>query len=210
LQADLNAILSWLRPLLNSRLHPTDAFNERVLLFARVRPDSVVPLWMQERLTVRDAVLRAQSHGPEALRDLAALLLSGTVEAGQDAPAVRAPSRGRGPVLGATALQPWPSNNPTTLEHREALALEWLRTWGADAYAVMDVVPRASITECQTALDALESRLAPSLDMLDLGPAKTYVAIMRARLGVLRHIFADEERRQHHDAERLVRQRPSG
>lgn len=202
--ANLDTIMGWLRALIRKRLVAGDAFNERVLVFARLRPDSVVPMSLMEPQTVSAAVQKAQVLGPDALRDLAALIMSGCVEVMEGEGAT--PER-RAVTLASTLLQPWDTHEPTALQQRESIAMEWVRTMGLDAYTLLGVEPAAPWIEVETALRVLDSRLGPALDQADLGPAKSYLTLMRARRDEVRRLLGNPAQRQVYDAGLLVRRR---
>jgi len=173
-----------------------DAFNERVLIFSRLCPQSGIPSAVMDFPQLATVLARVGKRGLDGMRELLALILSQALIAGN--PETVEWQVQRTAVLSSGPSEWTPENLPATSQAiRESVAAEWVRTGGRNAYDVLGVTPDASDAAIRIALhDATQRFGPPVLDDADLGPAKTYLEIIRARRTEAGRILLDPQERR--------------
>jgi hypothetical protein len=165
----------------DSSLLRSDAFNERLFLFTRLRPHSSVPVALMDWPLLSEARQRIQAGGDEAAQDLLALILSQAVVLGEpDKVSLRAR---RAAVLASDAVS-WdgPGISKADAAHREGIAADWINTAGRNAYDVLGVSRDASLEDVRAAhAHQVEHLGPPAKHGADLGPATPYLIILRTR-----------------------------
>ncbi len=161
-------------------LHATASFLDRAAMFSMLRPRSQLLTML---LGVRDptVALAKASMITGGVNELLAMVASGAYFVGES-PA-DAPAQPRASVFGALGGQ-WrtPGVTAQTLALREDIALEWLRGAGETPQDVLGVPPAATLDEARAAAAKLRERFGPALDTQDLGPARSFLHIIRARV----------------------------
>ncbi|MEW5854430.1 MAG: response regulator [Myxococcota bacterium] len=183
-----------------------NAFNERVLVFMRLCPNSDLPARLMDEPTVPEALQRCRGVSPTGVRELLSLILSQAIFMGRQGttpPLVR-----RTAALTSSGGEWRPAGLLfSDLSTREAVAAEWIRTGGRDAYGVLGVTPDVQPAGVAEALASLTARFGPpSMDGVNLGPAKTYLEIIRARRDEAARILSNPQERAAYDA-RLAQRR---
>jgi hypothetical protein len=133
-----------------------------------------------------ETILRMHPPTPSALRELLAMLLTGAMDL--DEPDKPRPSPRMRPVH-ATSDVAWQAadahlgaEGPDAML-RSALAVEWLRTGGAQPHEVLEVIPGAPVEAVRTAAVAkLRLVAGPVVMQANLGGAQRLLEVLRARV----------------------------
>lgn len=172
-------------------LHRSGVFNERALLFARLRPSSPVPGMVMDMPTVAQACARmaGMAGGP---RELLALCMADALQLGSAT--FRPKQAARGVALGGGAVD-WDASHLDAhdVAIREAVAREWIRTCATSIPGILNLTGAFSAEAVTKAHGVATSRFGPpALDSSDLGPAKRYLAMVRDRRDVARTLLMEK------------------
>lgn len=158
----------------------SQVFEERALSFSALRPTSALVGQLMDEPPLEDAITRAQAVSG-GLNQLAALVLCGAFVIGE--PGLEEPVPKRPAVLGSFGGRWRPQGLPhKDVELREEIALEWLRTGGRKPHEILGVDATATRDQVQGAMWTLSQKYGPpALDNQELGPAKRFLHVVRAR-----------------------------
>ncbi len=158
----------------------SQVFEERALSFSALRPTSALVGQLMDEPPLEDAITRAQAV-TGGLNQLAALVLCGAFVIGE--PGLEEPVPKRPAVLGSFGGR-WrpPGLAQKDVELREEIAQEWLRSGGRKPHEILGVEPTATRDQVQGAMWTLSQKFGPpALDNQELGPAKRFLHVVRAR-----------------------------
>lgn len=191
LPSDLDA-LKTLAGLESMPLQPGPFFRARVTLLQEVRPQSSLAMRLVPPMTVREAIALARDAGPSGVRELLAIILSRAVQLGNSrVGSTRSPHP-------HVVLSPWrraglPAESQVA---REAVAAEWARTVGQDAYVTLGVDRDAPDTAAVSSVASLRQRFGPpAMEDADLGPLRPTLDLLRARREEAAHILSSATNR---------------
>lgn len=179
----------------------TDAFEDRLFLFTRLRPRTVVPRFIMDSPPLTEAIARLASREAEALPDLCALVLSGALHIG---PHDTGQLTSRRSTVLAGGRGGWRPRDlaPEHQQARERVAQEWLRTAGLSAYEVLGLPTSATDDEIIAARDARIAEFGPpAWSHADLGPAAAVLAVVRAQRDDAAMVLLDPALRRRYDAQ---------
>ncbi len=162
------------------RLFHTPSFLDRSAMFSILRPKSQLLSLLTGVEQPAEALARA-SQVSGGVNQLLALVFSGAYHVAQRAEDV--PPQARASVFGALGgIWRAPGLPREVMATRENIAREWLRSAGNSPQEVLGVAANATAEDARAALERFRQEFGPELDSNNLGPARSYLQVIRARV----------------------------